>query len=474
MADVVVLGQEDLFGRLGALSNREVLQGLRSVLVASRRLTAEVVAHLSEVEERRLHLEAGYSSMFDYCVQRLGLSEGAAYRRYQVARLARRFPAILGLLASGELSLSVLVLLKAHLNASNASALLAAVARCSVARAREVLVEWFPQPDVPSYLRKLPERSGLAAPEALAERPACAEQPVFAAFGLKSEKVAEAVRLPTASVSSARPTAECGHTAPRGSVSRSHPEPPGLPCPPLHPAPARIEPLSPGRYKVQLTADATLKAQLELARALMRHAVPNGDFGVIIGRALELLIERLKKERFGARPRRGAPRSSEVAASRIPPANAAASPPCSEQPAAEPLPDPSSSVHPSRLGRSSASVRLPEHDHAPVTAARPPKSGVSRQVTRAARRAVTERDGLGCSWVGDDGQRCGARAWLELDHHHPLARGGSSAPHNLRWLCRNHNRLAAEREYGRSHIERATKRRRGNRCPGDGNIETPT
>lgn len=71
------------------------------------------------------------------------------------------------------------------------------------------------------------------------------------------------------------------------------------------------------------------------------------------------------------------------------------------------------------------------------------------------RREVLERDGLGCSWMDTDGVRCGSTAWLEIDHHHPAGKGGSSSPDNLRMLCRAHNRVAAERAYGRDWIERS-------------------
>jgi hypothetical protein len=75
---------------------------------------------------------------------------------------------------------------------------------------------------------------------------------------------------------------------------------------------------------------------------------------------------------------------------------------------------------------------------------------------------VLERDGLGCCWVDAAGNRCGSAAWLELDHHHPSGKGGSSAPENLRLLCRAHNRFAAERAYGREHVERAIQARQHN------------
>jgi hypothetical protein len=147
----------DRFWQLEALSNEQVLSGLQRTLLSGQRLTAELVAHLAEVEDRRLHLDAACSSMFGYCVTRLRLSEDEACRRIHVARLARRFPAIFPLLARGEVSLSVVALLKPHLTSENASHLLAAVSGTSVQRAREVLAAHFPRPDVPATVRKLPE-----------------------------------------------------------------------------------------------------------------------------------------------------------------------------------------------------------------------------------------------------------------------------------------------------------------------------
>jgi len=56
-----------------------------------------------------------------------------------------------------------------------------------------------------------------------------------------------------------------------------------------------IEPLSAQRYRIQFTADATLKQQLELARSLLRHAHPSGDFAAIVSRALKLLMTVCKR-----------------------------------------------------------------------------------------------------------------------------------------------------------------------------------
>ena len=148
----------DEVGRVRRLSDDELLAGLHGAAGSTRRWTALVLAHLGEVEERRLQLLAGYGSMFDYCTMRLGMSEDEAYRRIEVARLARRFPILFERLADGSLSLSVAALLKARLTEANHVALIGDVSGKTVARAREVLAGGFPQPDVPASIRKLPER----------------------------------------------------------------------------------------------------------------------------------------------------------------------------------------------------------------------------------------------------------------------------------------------------------------------------
>ena len=79
------MNEHDVFWKLEALSDRQLLERLGSVLGSSRRLMAELIAHLGEVEERRLHLAAACSSMFTYCLK-LGMTEDEAYRRIEVAR----------------------------------------------------------------------------------------------------------------------------------------------------------------------------------------------------------------------------------------------------------------------------------------------------------------------------------------------------------------------------------------------------
>ncbi|HEY5955178.1 MAG TPA: hypothetical protein VIV60_01445, partial [Polyangiaceae bacterium] len=88
---------EALHTSVTELSDVELLAQLASLVNREQELTASVLQHLAEVERRGLHLEKGCSSLFVYCVKRLGFSEDVAYKRVGAARFCRRFPLALEL-----------------------------------------------------------------------------------------------------------------------------------------------------------------------------------------------------------------------------------------------------------------------------------------------------------------------------------------------------------------------------------------
>jgi 5-methylcytosine-specific restriction endonuclease McrA len=227
---------------LTGLTDDALVSRLSTLCAEGHLLTARLIVHLIEVEDRRLDLRAACTSMFDFCQRRLGMSEGAAFRRITAARLVKRFPTLLGRIERGALHLSTLVLLRPHLTEVNVEELAAAVAGKTQRQVEELLARLAPKPDVPSAIVELGAPSNDARPT------------LFAG--------ADASHVPS---------------APR----------------------ARIEPLSEARFKVQLTASAELKAKLERASDLMRHRSPSGDLAVVIDAAMDLLLAKLEKERLG-------------------------------------------------------------------------------------------------------------------------------------------------------------------------------
>lgn len=62
------------------ISNEELHNHLVKLARQEREIVAEILKHLREIEKRRLYAEMGCSSLFQYCVEELKMSESAAGR----------------------------------------------------------------------------------------------------------------------------------------------------------------------------------------------------------------------------------------------------------------------------------------------------------------------------------------------------------------------------------------------------------
>ena len=240
--------------------------------------------------DRRLYLGAGFSSLFTYCCSVLHLSEPAAYNRIEAARAARRFPVILGMLGEGSLSLATVRLLASHLTAANHQELLAAAAGKSKRDVEELLVQYFPGPDVPSSVRKLPAAKAVPTPSG--------------------------ATLPATSGATLPATSDILAVVPVAIVPSAGACQPALPAPSRRPV---VSPLAPDRYEIRFTARAQTREKLRLAQDLLQHAIPTGDLAEVIDRALTALLEELARKKFAEtkRPRASratAPSSRDIAA----------------------------------------------------------------------------------------------------------------------------------------------------------------
>ena len=143
----------------------DVLLGCTNDLVRqTRRSEASLIAHMGEVDARRLYLREAAASMFLYATRVLHLSEAEAYLRITVARAAREHPALLERLASGGLHLSAAALLAPQLTVENRDAVLARAVHKSKRQIEELVAELAPRPDVPASIRKLPEPRAAVPP----------------------------------------------------------------------------------------------------------------------------------------------------------------------------------------------------------------------------------------------------------------------------------------------------------------------
>jgi Holliday junction resolvasome RuvABC DNA-binding subunit len=136
-----------------------------------------------------------------------------------------------------------------------------------------------------------------------------------------------------------------------------------------------------------VTISQETRDKLDRAQALLRHRNPSGDLAQVLDHALDALLAKLEREKFGAtsRPRAG------------------------------------------RALRDNADPSYVPND---------------------VRRAVHARDGEQCSFVSESGERCAERGFIELDHRTPVALGGQPTTDEIRVLCRVHNQYEAERLLG--------------------------
>jgi hypothetical protein len=279
-----------------ALSDTDLLAEVSRLAACERHATAQLIASLAELDARRLYLGRGYSSMFTYCTQALHLSEHAAYNRIEAARTVRRFPVILDLLVDGSITLTTVCLLAAHLTPENHREVLDDVRHKSKREIEVLVARLRPLPPVPSSVRKLPAVPVLPSPVA-------SPMPDSPARNLES------------------------------GVATTVPEA----------RPSVVAPLTPEKYKVQVTVGRETIDKLRRVQDLMRHTIPSGDPAAIIDRALTVLLTQLERSKLAAtdRPRQGRGQT---------------------------------------LG--------------------------SRHITAAVRRAVWARDKNQCAFVSDDGRRC--------------------------------------------------------------------
>ena len=64
------------------LADHVLVSELAAIVARDRETTATLLAHLAEVDARKLYLPAAYPSMFAYCVGELRLSEDAAFEAH--------------------------------------------------------------------------------------------------------------------------------------------------------------------------------------------------------------------------------------------------------------------------------------------------------------------------------------------------------------------------------------------------------
>ena len=140
---------------LGGVGNAELLASLSGLVKRSDELLSDLLAHLAELDERRLFLGLGFPSLFAYCTVSLGMCESSAGRRILAARVCRKLSGAFARVADGELNLSALCAMSPHLTSENAEELAALCSRRSRREIEKLLAARFPRADVRDSVRRI-------------------------------------------------------------------------------------------------------------------------------------------------------------------------------------------------------------------------------------------------------------------------------------------------------------------------------
>ena len=298
-----VTSDHPLLSTAARLSDDGLLTRVEDLARRSRAVTVELLAHLGELERRKLHRGQGYGRLLAYCTEVLKFSEASAYNRLQAARAARRFPLVLDLLASGRVNLTTVRLLAPHLTEENHRSVLEEASGQTRREVEKIVARLNPQPDVPSSIRKLPTPRTTASAGAgvLSGRPVETDGSAIPGNGAASS-------APTT------PSAPTPASAPDATGASSPTTPPGAgpsvaPTAPAAPTRGTLTPLRPSRYKLAVTLGEEEHDDLRWLQDAMRREIPDGDLAIIVRRALKAWRAEIEKKRFcaTARPRPAQP-----------------------------------------------------------------------------------------------------------------------------------------------------------------------
>jgi 5-methylcytosine-specific restriction endonuclease McrA len=390
-----------------------------TVLVANdHETTAELLRCIDEIDRRKLWAEDACGSLFAWCVKFYHMSESMVSKRIRAARTARAYPVVFEMVERGELHLTGITQLAAHLTDENHRAVLTRAKHLTMREIEHLVAELAPKPDVASRIVKLPRR---AAP----------------IEGNRESTQSVDSQLETNTLSAASEPDKRLPNESWGLQLSSRPEPVVLPARAAKATGKRIghvAPLSPRRFKVEITIGEKAHDTLRQLQDLLSHQIPSGDPALVIERALEDLLKKTLKSKTAMteRPRKATPKRSVRRNDK-------------SQTALRPIP---------RERCPDRNAAMSKRRALGVATSQPNEtiSSTSKTRTRAipadVKRTVWQRDGGSCAFTDAKGRRCDQRRFIEYHHDLPYARGGEHLVENIELRCRAHNLLEAEREYG--------------------------
>lgn len=313
-----------------SLTDQELLTQVKNIVQNERQIQVRLLNYLEEIERRKLFLEMGHSSLFDFVTKELGYSESAGYRRIQAMRLLKNIPAVGKKISDGTLNLTTAAQLQTFIKSEE-----------------KAMTPLLPSETL-ELLSRVENKSSREVEKHLLSLKPSTHAP--------SEKVRQ--------------------------VSDTHTE-------------------------IKLIIPEQLMKTSDHFRLLFSHINPEMSYQDLFAHLANKAIQKYDN-------------AAQVKTNQS-------------------LPAP-------KVNNSSTIVASETELSEPTVSIR------SRYIPSFVRASVWRRDGGRCTYIDrKTGKKCDSNFQIQVDHIKPFACGGSSKLENLRLLCGAHNRLRAEKIFGRHH-----------------------
>jgi hypothetical protein len=278
-----------------SLASDLLARRLRELTGQERAVLVEFLLHLDEFDRRRAWAEAGYDSLWNYCLRVLHLREGPAGRRIAAMRVLRRFRALEPALRDGRLCLSTVTLIAPLLTEENLDDVVARASYRTKGEVEHLAASLQPRAASKDGVRRLPDR---AARETTADA-------ISEAAATTYSQCAPRSTMPTAF----SPSETGPYTAPLlplGAAAAPSTAPVASAVTQAHAGPSVTRPtvtaISADTFSLRVTLDAELKSDLDELTALLSHKVPNGDLAAVLREAIRCAIEKHGKRKGAKAP----------------------------------------------------------------------------------------------------------------------------------------------------------------------------
>ena len=419
------------FNSFNNLSDKQVLNALSFHSNTEHFALLNLILAIIQIEKRELVFKLGFKSTFDYLVNKLKFSEGAANRRIYASRCIALFPSVFSLLKDKHINLTTVCTIRKILNKDNVKDILNSVKGKSLKEVQVIVSKYMPHQKIadkvtPFNVKNVDKSCGI-------------DNEKNRKTELKNKKVTATsggAKAKNSKENSMIAKSSAGFLSSENNINSEISDLSGLSklseksdLPKHSDKTINVNTSNKTvetKFKLQFGVSKEFMKKFDEVKILLSGKYPNGiSMEQLFEECMDMLIEKKSPVKRAERRELRLARKSEKTAKK-----------------------------PNLLHTPKANVG------AVFTPARSQETGKTLKKTRkipiSIRDEVYKRANGMCTYTSEDGKQCKSRWDLEIEHENPVSFGGNNNIGNLTLHCRKHNLLKAKDKMGDDFIKRFT------------------